>query len=66
MFCEYCQRQVGTKKKFNWLLFIVGLLLFGVGAIVYLAYYFLFAPHVCKICGSTKVSKQKKEKTTTA
>ena len=63
MFCELCQREVGTTKKFNWIIFIIGLLLFGVGGIAYLIYYFMFAPKICNICGSKKLKKVKKEKT---
>jgi predicted nucleic acid-binding Zn ribbon protein len=49
-YCKNCQQEVKGQKKFNWIIFILGLLCFGVGGIVYLIYYGLKRKH-CPICG---------------
>ena len=50
-YCKSCQREVKPVKKFSWPIFILGALLFGVGAIVYLLYYWLLKSKQCPICG---------------
>ena len=58
LYCEMCKREVGTKKNFNWSIFLIGLLLIGVGAALYLLYYWILAPKVCAICGGKRLLKQ--------
>jgi len=51
-YCEYCKREVRGTKDFNWLIFILGCLLFGVGGIAYLVYYYMIKrSNKCPICG---------------
>lgn len=57
-YCSLCQRYVEPQKKFSWPLFLLGLLLVGVGAVVYLIYYFIFAGKVyCPICKGKQLAK---------
>jgi hypothetical protein len=48
--CKHCGNVTKGKKKFNWIIFILGALLIGVGAVVYLLYYWLLAPKYCTFC----------------
>jgi len=50
-FCTYCKREVKGTKKFNWIIFILGLITFGVVSIAYLIYYLLKRSTKCPICG---------------
>ena len=56
-YCGMCERQVVGKKKFSWILFILGVLLFGVGAFIYLVYYFFFQAKKCPICNNKVASR---------
>lgn len=59
-YCENCRQNVRPEKDFSWFLFLFGFLFFGVGAAVYLAYYFIMKRRTrCPICGSKTVRKQK-------
>jgi len=50
VYCNLCERSVGGEKKFNIILFVILLLLFGVGAVIYLAYYLFLQAKKCPIC----------------
>lgn len=47
--CKKCGNLVMPYKKFSWFWFLTGLILFGVGAIVYLMYYAM-KPSKCPMC----------------
>ena len=49
--CKHCESVTKGEKKFNWLMFILGLVAFGIGGAIYLLYYWLFAPKYCTVCG---------------
>ena len=50
-YCKYCKREVKGTKKFNWIIFILGLLLFGVPGLIYLLWYMIKRSTKCPICG---------------
>jgi len=51
-YCKNCKQKVKPIKKFSWLIFILGLLAFGVGALLYLIYYYIIKKSTrCPICG---------------
>lgn len=52
MYCVKCDKYVKGKKSFNWIIFLAGVLFFGVGAVLYLGYYFLIKPVKCEVCNS--------------
>jgi len=55
-YCPLCQRAVEPVKKWSWGWFLLGVILFGVGAIVYVLYYLMFAPKkYCPICGTKRL-----------
>lgn len=51
-YCPYCGVDVQTKKKFNWIIFILGAICLGVGAIIYLIYYWIKSKSFCVRCNS--------------
>ena len=63
-YCIGCNREVkGTKSKFNWIIFILGLLSLGVISVVYVLYYWLFKrKNKCSICGMKTISIKKAKK----
>lgn len=48
--CKHCGNVTKGTKKFNWIIFILGALAVGIGAVVYLIYY-MFKPKRCTFCG---------------
>ncbi len=50
-YCKNCQQKVKPVKKFSWITFLLGCLLFGVGGAVYLLYYWILKRKQCPICG---------------
>jgi hypothetical protein len=50
-YCKSCEREVKPVKKFSWVIFLLGLLAVGVGAAIYLLYYWLLKSKQCPICG---------------
>jgi uncharacterized membrane protein len=61
-FCNLCERNVGAQKKFNWTIFLLGVLTFGIISTMYLIYYILKSSDICPICGNTKLSSAKYQK----
>ena len=57
-YCEYCERYVKPVKKWSWFWFLFGLLFFGIGAVVYILWYWLFAGKKCPICGGEKLTRK--------
>ncbi len=51
MKCANCGRDVIPIKKFNWILFIVLILLWIVPSVLYLIYFFTKTPRECPVCG---------------
>ena len=51
-YCKNCKQNVRATKKFSWFWFLAGLVCFGVGAMVYLVYYWLKPANKCPMCGS--------------
>jgi len=54
-YCPYCKRLVEPQKKFNWAIFLLGLLTVGIISFIYLIYYLLKTPTKCPICGAETV-----------
>ncbi len=54
LYCPLCERNVQLKKHFSWPIFLLGLLLFGVGAVVYILWYIIKPGDACPICGGKK------------
>ena len=50
-YCPNCDDRVETKKDFSVAVFLIGLLLFGLPGLLYLAYYILFKDEKCTRCG---------------
>ena len=49
-YCKNCEKEVNPIKKFNWIVFILSLLLVGIGGVFYLIYYMLKRKNICPIC----------------
>lgn len=60
-YCTLCKRYVEPTKKFNWAIFLLGLLTFGTISVIYLLYYLFFAKKVCPICGTKQLIKYSPE-----
>jgi hypothetical protein len=54
-FCNLCDRNVAPKKKFNWSIFLVGLLTFGIVSTMYLIYFIVKPADACPMCGNTEL-----------
>lgn len=60
MYCKNCGQNVKPKKKFSVGAFLLSLLFFGVGAILYLLYYFFVKTETdCPICGDKVVKEER-------
>ena len=56
-YCTACERNVSPKKKFNWVIFVLGLLSAGIISTLYVIYYFLFQKRQCPICYGKSFTK---------
>lgn len=62
MYCNLCKRYIEPKKKFNWIIFLLGILTFGVVSIGYTLYYlFLQKADRCPICNTKNLNKYSPE-----
>lgn len=62
LYCPLCERNVQLKKHFSWPIFLLGLLLFGVGAVVYILWYIIKPGDACPICGGKRFMKARVKK----
>ena len=55
-FCNLCDRNVAARKKFNWTIFLLGIIL-SVGIIsgLYLIWFVMKGSDQCPICGNTSL-----------
>ncbi len=61
-YCTLCKRYVEPTKKFNWAIFLLGLLTFGIVSVIYLLYYLFIAKKAfCPICGTKQLTKYSPE-----
>jgi hypothetical protein len=61
-YCQNCQQNVNAAKGFSWVIFLL-LLIFGlgIGALLYVGYYFIFKSKTCPICGDQHFSPPRRE-----
>lgn len=52
-FCNLCDRNIAPRKKFNWTIFLLGFLTFGIISTIYLIYFIVKPSNSCPICGNT-------------
>lgn len=59
MQCNSCGKDVMPTKKFNWFIFILGFVTFGIISFIYLIYYMTKDNKVCPVCGDNVYGEKK-------
>jgi hypothetical protein len=59
-YCKSCEQPVKGTKKFSWIIFLLGLLTFGIGSLLYVIYYVVVKnKNKCPMCGTKTISMRK-------
>lgn len=58
-FCNLCDRNVSPIKRFNWTIFLIGFLSFGIISFFYLCHFIAKGGDTCPICKNRKLQAEK-------
>lgn len=58
-FCNLCNRNINPIKRFNWTIFLIGLLSAGIISFMYLCFFIAKGGDTCPICKNRKLQSSK-------